>query len=95
MIILSLSKKQEDKRFNLWKLLNSPHLKDKRYLIQIKNVIREVIEEYSAYPCKINNIGNIPLLELLLVVSEQTFLVMMLMKIRTQTMAIASEKKKN
>lgn len=72
LIILSLSNKEEERRFNLRKL-NSSHLRDKNYLTQINNVVREVTEEYSAFSFERKNLGNIPLMEVQLVISDQTF----------------------
>lgn len=92
LVILSLCSENDKKRCNLWKF-NAQHLRDQEYLTMINEHIYDVISEYAALVYDRNNLSNIPLSEIEMVISDQTFLDTLLMKIRARTIMYGSNKK--
>ena len=93
LITLRLSFGKEAKRKLLWKL-NSSLLTEKQYVDEVNVVIQSVTEEYAALPYARENIKNVPKSEIQLTISDQLFLDVMLMKIRSTTISYASMKKR-
>ena len=93
LVVLSLSMGPEEKRFTLWKF-NSSLLKDREYLKEVNDIIKDVTDEYAALPYDRSNISDVGGLDLQLTISDQLFLDTLLMKIRAKTMTYGSKKKK-
>ena len=94
LITLTLEEGVKSKCHLLWKF-NSSLLRDDKYVSEIHEVITNVTEEYTAAPYCRKNISKIPKSELQLVVSDQTFLDTLLMKIRSKTISFAVMKKRS
>ena len=85
MITLTLTLgKLETRNKLLWKFNNSL-LKDKLFANEINDVIRTVIEEYAALPYSREQLPFIPKCDIQFVISDQLFLDVLLMKIRSKT----------
>ena len=67
---------------------------DKQYLDEINVVIDSIIVEYAVFPYARDSIINIPKDEIQFLVSDDTLLDFLLMKIRSRTIAYATMKKK-
>ena len=93
MIVLKMSFGTEIKRNTFWKM-NNLLLKDKDYLSLVNEEIRAVVEEYAVPIYNRDMLQYIPKSEIQLTISDQLFLEMLLMKIRTKTIAYASSKKR-
>ena len=94
MITLTLKfSKEKSQRKTLWKH-NSSLLKDKKYVDEINELIDNLVSEYAILPQESEDISNIPLSNIQLQVSDETFLDFILMKIRSKTIAYATMKKK-
>ena len=94
MIVLNFSFGKLEKRRSYWKL-NTSLLKDSKYVEEIRQEIRDVIDEYAVPVYDRNAICNIPERDLQFVISDQLFLDFLLMKLRSKSIAYASMKKKN
>ncbi|WP_419612192.1 hypothetical protein, partial [Thiolapillus sp.] len=77
----------------LWKFNNSL-LKDKTFVNEINDVIKTVIEEYAVLPYSREQLPFIPKLDVQFVISDQLFLDVLLMKIRSKTISYATMKKR-
>ena len=93
MITLVLEEGSNVKRRLLWKF-NCSLLRDEKYVSEIHDVIGSVIEEYAAFPYSREHLSTVPKSELQFVVSDQTFLDFLLMKIRSKTIAFSVHKKR-
>jgi hypothetical protein len=93
LILLSLGKVQEGKRFSLWKF-NASLLKDKEYLEEVNTFIEDVKKEYAVLLYNQELISEIRNDEIQFVISDQLFLDTLLMKIRDRTIGYATKKKK-
>ena len=94
MITLTLTLgKLETTNKLLWKFNNSL-LKDKLFANEINDVIRTVIEEYAALPYSREQLPFIPKCDIQFVISDQLFLDVLLMKIRSKTISYATMKKR-
>ena len=93
IITLSLMFGEEEKRQNFWKF-NSSLLTDINYLTEINELINEVVSEYAVLPYNKENLHSIPISDLSLNISDQLFLDVILMKIRSKTISYSSHKKK-
>ena len=94
MITLTLTLgKLETRNKLLWKFNNSL-LKDKLFANEINYVIRTVIEEYAALPYSREQLPFIPKCGIQFVISDQLFLDVLLMKIRSKTISYATMKKR-
>ena len=93
IITLGLQFGGEGQRNQFWKF-NTSLLSDKEYLDIINSLITEVIKEYAATPYNMDKIDSIPISEIQLLIDEQLFLDVLLMKIRSQTISYSSFKKK-
>ena len=93
MITLTLTLgKLETRNKLLWKFNNSL-LKDKLFANEINDVIRTVIEEYAALPYSREQLPFIQKCDIQFVISDQLFLDVLLMKIRSKTISYATMKK--
>ena len=86
MITLTLTLGKESKNKLLWKFNNSL-LKDKLF-------IKAVVEEYAALPYIREQLFKIPKCDIQFVISDQLFLDVLLMKIRSKTVSYAAIKKR-
>lgn len=94
MITLNLKfDKEQRKRNTFWKY-NASLLKDKKYVDEINQLISDIVSEYAVLPYSREHINEIPFSEIQLVISEETFLDFLLMKIRSKTIAYATMKKR-
>ena len=93
IITLTLEFDKECKTKSFWKF-NSSLLSDQKYLKEINNEIEEVKSEYSATPYDRQQLLRLPCSEIQLTISDQTFLEVLLMRIRMKTMTYASHKKR-
>ena len=89
MITLTLTLGKESKRKLLWKFNNSL-LKDKLFAEEINDVIKAVVEEYAALPYIREQLSQIPKCDTQFVISDQLFLDVLLMKIRSKTISYAA-----
>ena len=76
-----------------WKF-NTSLLKDKQYLDEINVLIDSIIVEYAVFPYARDSINNIPKNEIQFLVSDDTGMDFLLMKIQSKTIAYATMKKK-
>ena len=76
----------------MWKF-NSSLLKDKLYADGINTVIKTVVEEYAALPYSREQLPNIQKCDLQFVISDQLFLDVLRMKIRSKPISYAIMKK--
>ena len=90
-LILTLGKLETRNKLS-WKFNNSL-LKDKLFANVINDVIRTVIEEYAALPYSREKLPFIPKYDIQFVISDQLFLDVLLMKIRSKTISYATMKK--
>ena len=93
MITLKLSFAKEMKRKTFWKF-NSSLLKDVEYIEEINTEIKHVTEEYAVLVYNQKQIENISQTDIQFTISDQLFLDVLLMKIRSKTIAYASMKKR-
>ena len=93
MITLTLTLGKESKNKLLWKFNNSL-LKDKLFAEEINDVIKAVVEEYAALPYIREQLSKIPKCDIQFVISNQLFLDVLLMKIRSKTISYAAMKKR-
>ena len=84
---------EEVKRNQFWKF-NTSLLTDKNFIDEINNLIEDVKIEYAVFPYIRDNIKDVPTSELALTISDQLFLDVLLMKIRSKTISFASFKKR-
>jgi len=73
MITLTLTLGKESKNKLLWKCNNSL-LKDKLFAEEINDVIKAVVEEYSALPYIREQLSKIPKCDIQFVISDQLVL---------------------
>ena len=69
-------------------------MKDKLFAEEINDVIKAVVEEYAALPRIREQLSNIPKCDIQFVISDQLFLDVLLMKIRSKTIYYATMKKR-
>ena len=93
-IALDLEFKKVEKYKNFWKF-NSSLLKDDKCTKQIKETINKVKIQYAAHVYNIDEIEKIPNEELQLTISDNLFLDVLLMEIRSTIICFAINKKKN
>ena len=93
MITLTLTLGKESKNKLLWKYNNSL-LKDKLFAEEINDVIKAVVEEYAALPYIREQLSKIPKCDIQFVISDQLFLDVLLMKLRSKTISYAAIKKR-
>ena len=93
IITLSFQFGQEEKRQSFWKF-NSSLLSDIKYLSEINTLINEITSEYAALPYNKENINDIPISDIHLTISDQLFLDVLLMKIRSKTISYSAYKNK-
>ena len=93
MITLELTFGDSTKRNTFWKF-NSSLLKNYDYVQQINEVIENTIEQYAAFPYNRTNLRNIETEEIQFTISDQLFLDVLLMEIRSKTIAYSTAKRK-
>ena len=93
LVTLTLQFSKENKRNKFWKF-NTSLLTDKVYLQEIDILIKDVIVEYAAFPYNKDILHTIPSTDVSLTISDQLFLDVLLMKIRSKTISFASFKKR-
>jgi hypothetical protein len=93
LITLELEFTKEAKRNSYWKF-NKSLLYDRQYVLQINEVINNTIEQYAATPYNREKLNSIPLEEIQFTISDQLFLDVLLMEIRSKSIAFSSHKKK-
>ena len=93
IVMLKLKFGKDIKHNTFWKF-NSSLLRDKEYLDQVNIEIQNVTEEYAADHYDRSTLHNIPKSKIELSIPDKLFLDFMLMKIRSETVAYASMKKK-
>ena len=76
----------------LWKFNNSL-LKDKTFVNEINDVIKTVVEEYAALPYSREQLPFIPKLDIQFVISDQLFLDVLFMNIRSNTISYVTMEK--
>ena len=92
LITLTLTFGKETKNKLLWKF-NSSLLKDKLYADEINTVIKTVVEEYAALPYSREQLPNIQKCDLQFVISDQLFIDVLLMQIKSKAISYAIMKK--
>ena len=92
--LLCSSSNLGDIKHNTFRKFNCSLLRDKEYLDQVNTEIQNVTEEYAADHCDRSTLHNLPKSEIELSIPDKLFLDFMLMKIRSETIAYASMKKK-
>ena len=93
LVTLTIEFDKDENRKQFWKF-NASLLSDIDYVQQINELIEQIINEYAAFPYNRTYIKDIPLEDLTLTISDQTFLDFLLMKIRSKTISYSSIKKK-
>ena len=68
-------------------------MKDKLFAEEINDVIKAVVEEYAVLTYIREQLSKIPKCDILFVISDQLFLDVLLMKIRSKTISYAAMKK--
>ena len=95
MILISLEFGKFKKGTSYWKFNNSL-LRDKKYISEIKAIIKEVKEQYTdEIPEQYSDINEVPLQELKFNVNDQLFFETLLLAIRGKSIAYCSHKKRN
>ena len=93
MIVLKFSFGKETKRKTFWKF-DSTLLKDSAYLNEINEEIKKVVEEYAVMLYNREELHNIPKYDIQFTISDQLFLGVLLMKIRSKTIVYSTMKKR-
>ena len=93
LITLELEFSKETRRNSYWKF-NQSLLHDRQYTLEIHEVIKNTIEQYAATPYNRNKLDTIPFDEIQFTISDQLFLDVLLMEIRSKTISFSSHKKK-
>ena len=78
---------------NKFRKFNTALLQDKQYLDKINELIDSIIVEYAVFPYARDSTNNIPKNEIKCLVSDDTLLDFLLMKIRSEMIAYATMKK--
>ena len=93
MVLLKLKFSEKSPHKTFWKF-NTSLLKDEQYLDEINELIDSIMVEYAVFPYARDAIINTPKDEIQLLVSDDTLSDFLLMKIRSETTAYATMKKK-
>ena len=93
LINITLEMNKENKNKNYWKF-NSSLLKDKVCIEKIGDTIKRIKKQYAVPVYNIDEIENIPLQELGLTISDQLFLDVLLMEIRSTVFSYSITKSK-
>ena len=93
LITLSFQFSEEYKRNQFWKF-NTSLLADQEYLENSNNVIKDTVADYAVFPYNRESLITIPIADISLTISDQLFLDVLLMKIRSKTISFASYKKR-
>ena len=93
VILLKLEFSEKTPHETFWKF-NTSLLKDKQYLDEINESIDSIIVAYAVFPYARDSINNIPKNEIQFLVSDDTRLDFLLMKIQSKTTAYAAVKKR-
>ena len=92
-VALALRKERFKRDRPFWKMNNSL-LRDKEYILQIKEVIQQVKKRYALLIYNLDNIDNIANNSLSFTISDQLFFETLLMEIRGKTISYATFRKK-
>ena len=93
LITLKMTFGEQTRKSTFWKF-NSSLLKDRKYIDEINKTLERVIEQYAATPYDRHNIQTMKKEDIQFTISDQLFLDVLLMEIRSKTIAYSSAKKK-
>ena len=93
IINVNLSFNDECKKRSFWKF-NSSLLRDTAYVNIVKETIRDVKEQYAAFPYARESINELITEDIQLTISDQLFLDVLIMEIRAKTITYGIRKKK-
>ena len=93
LITLNMNFGDNCKKKSFWKL-NSSLLKDYNYVTEINGLIEKIIEQYAILPYNRENLSTLSTKDIQYVISDQLFLEVLLMEIRSKTISYATMKKK-
>ena len=93
MLTLELSFGEDCKKKTYWKF-NSSLLKDSEFVQEVNDTIEKVIQQYAALPYDRNILSKTSSKDIQFTISDQLFLDVLLMEIRSKTIAYATMKKK-
>ena len=95
MLTLELSFGEDcTKKKTYWKF-NSSLLKDSEFVQEVNDTIEKVIQQYAALPYDRDNLSKTSSKDVQFTISDQLFLDVLLMEIRSKTIAYATMKKKS
>ena len=86
-------KREKKKRETHWKL-NSSLLNDSEFVQEVNDTIEKVIQKYAALPYDRDNLSKTSSKDIQFTISDRLFLDVLLMEIRSKTIAYATMKKK-
>ena len=93
LITLHLKKEEFKRDSPFWKFNNSL-LRDRKYILEIKNLILEIKQRYAVHVYNLDNIDNIPNNDLTFTISDKLFFETLLLEIRRKTISYSTFKKK-
>ena len=93
LIDLHLAFSKEERHKGFWKF-NSSLLKDINYATMVNETIENIVKQYAAYPYDRDNLGKIPKEQIQLTISDQLFLDVLIMEIRSKTISYSINKKR-
>jgi len=93
LITLDMNFGDNCKKKSFWKF-NSSLLKDLKYVTEINDLIEKIIEQYAILPYNRENLSTISTKDIEFVISDQLFLEVLLMEIRSKTISYATMKNK-
>ena len=88
-----IAHKKEEEKKTYWKI-NSSLLKDSEFVQGVNDTIEKVIQQYAALPYDRDNLSKTSSKDIQFTISDQLFLDVLLMEIRSKTIAYATMKKK-
>lgn len=93
LVDLHLAFGSEERHKNFWKF-NSSLLKDSKYANMVNETIENITEQYAALPYDRERLSKIPKEEIHFSISDQLFLDVLLMEIRSRTISYGINKKR-
>jgi len=93
-ITLSMNLTEKQKGSGYWKMNNSL-LRDKQYVDLVKETIKETVGQYAASPYARETLMTMDKTEIQFNVTDQTFLDMILMNVRSKTISYSTWRKKD
>lgn len=94
MVVVEFQFTPEEKRNTFWKF-NSSLLHDPLYIEEVNKIILDTLKDYAAYPYNFDNIETILPEDIHLTISDQLFLDVLLMAIRSKTISFSKWKNYN